>query len=182
MRASPASPLSCSLQLLCHIADLELKGMLPGTLHQQVCACSKPPGMLLHCEGCVSGSQQQQQQTERGGQRQQHLPKSIMSSTIWVSPLRGRFVAVLPHHSNSHTPCLLQAALLCFIHSSIEPSLPHMSPLHLATMLWAYAAVGIATHWTDALLQQVGCGWVWRRMLVGEDGVCRRAVWVLPGS
>ncbi|KAI7839806.1 hypothetical protein COHA_006604 [Chlorella ohadii] len=48
-----------------------------------------------------------------------------------------------------------QAALLHRLHVAIEPSLPQLSPQQLATALWAYATVGIAADWTDALLQQV---------------------------
>ncbi|PRW33134.1 hypothetical protein C2E21_7942 [Chlorella sorokiniana] len=47
-----------------------------------------------------------------------------------------------------------QAALLQRLHSAIEPSLPQLSPQHLATALWAYATIGVAADWTDTLLQQ----------------------------
>lgn len=61
-----------------------------------------------------------------------------------------------------------QGALLRFLHAAIEPSLPTMSLLNLATALWGYAAVGVASDWTDALLQRVG-GWV------GGCGGCEHA-------
>lgn len=59
-----------------------------------------------------------------------------------------------------------QAALLRRLHSAIEPALPRLSMQQLAMALWAYATVGIAADWTDALLQQARCccgcaGWHW---------------------
>lgn len=51
-----------------------------------------------------------------------------------------------------------QEALLRRLHGGLEGALPSLTPLHLATALWAVAAVGVQARWADDLLQRVRAG------------------------
>lgn len=127
----------CSLALVCHCADLALRGMLPGTLHEQVRrlrgACSYT--------SCMHKGQP---------------PASATLLCAYTAPGWNQHESQPLHLRPPSTPP--QAELLRRIHSRLEPALPQLSPLQIATAVWSYAAVGISTDWTDALLQQVGFG------------------------
>ena len=119
---------ACSLQLLCYVADLAGRCLLPGDSQQQV-------GSLGGWRRAGSSWMLCRQPGQASQASQLHPPPTAQI------PAPSLLLAV-------------QAQLLRVIHRGLEGEVPRLQPLHLASALWAYAVVGIPADWTDALLQQ----------------------------